>query len=79
MAGDSETYLRELVRQLPEELEGWRKAEVMAGGVDTRDLESRSMGSRLVRGLYFIGEVVDVTGWLGGASGGLRALRGLPA
>jgi predicted Rossmann fold flavoprotein len=46
--------------------EGWRKAEVMAGGVDTRDLQSRSMESRLVSGLYFIGEVVDVTGWLGG-------------
>ncbi|MBI5335538.1 MAG: NAD(P)/FAD-dependent oxidoreductase [Burkholderiales bacterium] len=51
---------------LPTGTEGWRKAEVMAGGVDTRDLESRSMGSRLVPGLYFIGEVVDVTGWLGG-------------
>ncbi|MFZ5520903.1 MAG: NAD(P)/FAD-dependent oxidoreductase [Pseudomonadota bacterium] len=51
---------------MPTGTEGWRKAEVMAGGVDTRDLESRSMGSRLVPGLYFIGEVVDVTGWLGG-------------
>ncbi|MFZ5547628.1 MAG: NAD(P)/FAD-dependent oxidoreductase [Pseudomonadota bacterium] len=46
--------------------EGWRKAEVMAGGVDTRDLSSQSMESRLQPGLYFIGEVVDVTGWLGG-------------
>ena len=46
--------------------EGWRKAEVMAGGVDTRDLDSRSLESRLVPGLHFIGEVVDVTGWLGG-------------
>jgi predicted Rossmann fold flavoprotein len=51
---------------LPTGTEGWRKAEVMAGGVDTRDLESQDMGSRLVPGLYFIGEVVDVTGWLGG-------------
>jgi len=46
--------------------EGWRKAEVTAGGVDTRDLESRSGESRLHPGLYFVGEVVDVTGWLGG-------------
>jgi len=46
--------------------EGWRKAEVMAGGVDTRDLDSQDMASKKVAGLYFIGEVVDVTGWLGG-------------
>ncbi|MCZ8235468.1 MAG: NAD(P)/FAD-dependent oxidoreductase [Inhella sp.] len=51
---------------LPTGTEGWRKAEVMAGGVDTRDLDSQSMGSKLVPGLHFIGEVVDVTGWLGG-------------
>jgi predicted flavoprotein YhiN len=38
----------------------------MAGGVDTRDIDSRTLGSRLHPGLYFIGEVVDVTGWLGG-------------
>jgi len=50
----------------PTGTEGWRKAEVMAGGVDTRDLESQGMASRLVPGLHFIGEVVDVTGWLGG-------------
>jgi len=46
--------------------EGYRKAEVTAGGVDTRELSSQSMESRRVPGLYFIGEVVDVTGWLGG-------------
>ena len=46
--------------------EGWKKAEVMAGGVDTRELGSQSMESRRVPGLHFIGEVVDVTGWLGG-------------
>ncbi|MFG6413475.1 NAD(P)/FAD-dependent oxidoreductase [Roseateles sp. DC23W] len=46
--------------------EGWRKAEVMRGGVSTRDLSSQTMESRRVPGLYFIGEVVDVTGWLGG-------------
>ncbi len=50
----------------PTGTEGWRKAEVMAGGVDTRDLESQTLASRHVPGLYFIGEVVDVTGWLGG-------------
>jgi predicted Rossmann fold flavoprotein len=46
--------------------EGWRKAEVTAGGVQTRELESKTLESRLVPGLHFIGEVVDVTGWLGG-------------
>jgi predicted Rossmann fold flavoprotein len=51
---------------VPATTEGYRKAEVTAGGVDTRDLDSRSCESRLVPGLYFIGEVVDVTGWLGG-------------
>ncbi|MEO8124842.1 MAG: NAD(P)/FAD-dependent oxidoreductase [Burkholderiales bacterium] len=50
----------------PSGSEGWRKAEVTAGGVDTRELSSRTMQSRRVPGLYFIGEVVDVTGWLGG-------------
>jgi len=51
---------------LPAGSEGYRKAEVTAGGVDTRELDSRSGESRRVPGLYFIGEVVDVTGWLGG-------------
>jgi predicted Rossmann fold flavoprotein len=46
--------------------EGYRTAEVTLGGVDTRDLDSRTMQARAVPGLYFIGEVVDVTGWLGG-------------
>ncbi|MEI7865761.1 MAG: NAD(P)/FAD-dependent oxidoreductase, partial [Chthoniobacterales bacterium] len=46
--------------------EGYPKAEVTLGGVDTRDLSSKTMESRQVAGLYFIGEVVDVTGWLGG-------------
>jgi len=50
----------------PDGSEGWRKAEVTAGGVDTRELSSQTMESKLVPGLYFIGEVVDVTGWLGG-------------
>jgi len=46
--------------------EGYPKAEVTLGGVDTRDLSSKTMEARDVPGLYFIGEVVDVTGWLGG-------------
>jgi predicted Rossmann fold flavoprotein len=45
---------------------GYNKAEVTAGGVDTRELSSKTMGAIKVPGLYFIGEVVDVTGWLGG-------------
>ncbi|MBV8503848.1 MAG: NAD(P)/FAD-dependent oxidoreductase [Paucibacter sp.] len=50
----------------PNGSEGWRKAEVMRGGVDTRELSSQSMQSKRRPGLFFIGEVVDVTGWLGG-------------
>ncbi len=46
--------------------EGWRTAEVTVGGIDTAALDSRSMAARNVPGLYFIGESVDVTGWLGG-------------
>jgi predicted flavoprotein YhiN len=46
--------------------EGYAKAEVTVGGVDTTGLDARTMESRLVPGLYFVGEVVDVTGWLGG-------------
>ncbi len=45
---------------------GYKKAEVMRGGVDTRELDQKSMQARQAPGLYFIGEVVDVTGWLGG-------------
>ena len=46
--------------------EGYRTAEVTVGGIDTRDLEAKTMQARDVPGLYFIGECVDVTGWLGG-------------
>ena len=46
--------------------EGYRTAEVTLGGVDTRDLDSKTMAARDVPGLFFIGEAVDVTGWLGG-------------
>lgn len=48
------------------ETEGWHKAEVTLGGVSTRELSSQTMEAKRVPGLYFIGEVVDVTGWLGG-------------
>ena len=64
--------LRQLAESLaawriaPAGTEGWKKAEVMAGGVDTRELDSKTMESRRAPGLHFIGEVVDVTGWLGG-------------
>ncbi len=50
----------------PAGTEGFGKAEVTLGGVDTKELSSKTMESRKVPGLYFIGEVVDVTGWLGG-------------
>ena len=53
-------------RIVPAGTEGYRTAEVTAGGVDTNDLDSRTMQARAVPGLYFIGEAVDVTGWLGG-------------
>jgi predicted Rossmann fold flavoprotein len=46
--------------------EGWTKAEVARGGVDTRGLSSRTMAATGVPGLFVIGEAVDVTGWLGG-------------
>lgn len=46
--------------------EGYRTAEVTLGGVDTSELDSRTMQAKAVPGLYFIGECVDVTGWLGG-------------
>jgi predicted Rossmann fold flavoprotein len=64
--------LLELERRLhqwtvaPAGTEGFEKAEVTAGGVDTDELSAKTMESRKVPGLYFIGEVVDVTGHLGG-------------
>ena len=48
------------------ETEGYHKAEVTLGGIDTNELSSQTMESKKVSGLFFIGEVVDVTGWLGG-------------
>lgn len=53
-------------RVRPSGSEGYRTAEVTLGGIDTKNLDSRTMAVKTVPGLYFIGEVVDVTGWLGG-------------
>jgi len=67
-----EARLREIAallhdwRVLPSGTLGYQKAEVTQGGVDTRSLSSKTMAATEVPGLYFIGEVVDVTGWLGG-------------
>jgi predicted Rossmann fold flavoprotein len=72
LADCSDKYLRrisEAVNQWrfkPAGSEGYRTAEVTLGGVDTRELDSRTMEAKAVPGLYFVGEVVDVTGWLGG-------------
>jgi predicted flavoprotein YhiN len=51
---------------IPADTEGFEKAEVTVGGLDTDELSAKTMESRKVPGLYFIGEVVDVTGHLGG-------------
>ena len=72
MAAIPDAALSELAQQLqawtlkPAGTEGYRTAEVTLGGVDTHELSSRTMESKRQAGLYFIGEVVDVTGWLGG-------------
>ena len=72
LTGASDRAFAEAERQLhswkilPETTEGFGKAEVTAGGVDPDELSARTMESRKVPGLYFIGEVVDVTGQLGG-------------
>ncbi len=68
----SDQRLRELAQSLhawelfPMGTGGYGKAEVTRGGVATEELSSRTMESKKIKGLYFIGEVVDVTGWLGG-------------
>jgi hypothetical protein len=67
-----EKQLQAIAQQLqaweltPSGTEGMRTAEVSVGGVDTRELSSKTFETRKVPGLYFIGETVDVTGWLGG-------------
>ena len=50
----------------PNGTEGYRTAEVTLGGVDTNDISSKTLEAKQAKGLYFIGEVLDVTGWLGG-------------
>lgn len=72
IADVSDTKLIKLVSAIsnwhvtPTGTEGYRTAEVTLGGIDTDGLDARTMESKSVPGLYFIGEVVDVTGWLGG-------------
>lgn len=72
LADYSDKRLRQVTARLqdwsvtPTGSEGYRTAEVTLGGVDTRALDSQTMMAKSVPGLFFIGEVVDVTGWLGG-------------
>jgi predicted Rossmann fold flavoprotein len=72
LADQSDKVLQNLADSLsrwalhPTGTEGYRTAEVTLGGVDTDGISSRTMESKTVPGLYIIGEVVDVTGWLGG-------------
>jgi predicted Rossmann fold flavoprotein len=72
LADTPDRALREVARTLqawsitPTGTEGFAKAEVTTGGIDTRDLSSRTMQATKVPGLFAIGEAVDVTGWLGG-------------
>lgn len=68
----SKDKIREIAQKLqswkikPNATEGYRTAEVTLGGVDCDELSSKTMESNKVKGLYFIGEIIDVTGWLGG-------------
>jgi predicted Rossmann fold flavoprotein len=72
LADWSDARLTDLVTRLrawhlrPSGTEGYRTAEVTVGGINTDDLSSKTMAAKSVPGLYFIGEAVDVTGWLGG-------------
>lgn len=72
IAEASDKTLRQIAQELqdwqlvPNGSEGFRKAEVTIGGVDTAELDPKTMQSKKTPGLFFIGEVVDVTGWLGG-------------
>ena len=91
LADQNDTKLRALADRLsgweltPTGSEGYRTAEVTLGGVDTDGLSSQSMMSKTTPGLYFIGEAVDVTGWLGGYnfqwawSSGVAAARDIAA
>jgi predicted Rossmann fold flavoprotein len=68
----SDKQMSEVAKQIesweikPNGTEGYRTAEVTLGGVDCTEISSKTMQSEFVGGLYFIGEVLDVTGWLGG-------------
>lgn len=72
LADTPDKTLRHLAQQIhswslvPNGTAGYKKAEVMRGGVDTRGLDQKTMEAKSVPGLFFIGEAVDVTGWLGG-------------
>lgn len=72
LADMSDAKLRAVANELnawrvkPDGTEGWRTAEVTLGGIDTDGLSSKTMEAKVAAGLYFIGECVDVTGWLGG-------------
>lgn len=91
LADQSDEELRAICDHLsdwqlvPSGSEGYRTAEVTVGGVDTDFLSSKTMMSKTVEGLYFVGECVDVTGWLGGFnfqwawSSGMAAARHLSA
>ncbi|MCP4354091.1 MAG: NAD(P)/FAD-dependent oxidoreductase [Proteobacteria bacterium] len=68
----SDKYIKELVQFFtqftikPNGTEGYRKAEITKGGVSTKELNSKTLECKNVEGLFFVGELVDVTGWLGG-------------
>jgi len=68
----SDKYIRQLVEFFenfiikPNGTEGYRKAEVTKGGISTKEINSKTLETKKVEGLYFVGELVDVTGWLGG-------------
>jgi predicted Rossmann fold flavoprotein len=72
MAEQRDKDLQQLAQALhqwhitPNGTQGYPKAEVTLGGIDTREISSKTMQSQRVQGLYFVGEVLDVTGWLGG-------------
>jgi len=72
LADLSDAKLKDVSREVhgwdihPDATEGWRTAEVTVGGISTKALSSQTMMARTVPGIYFIGECVDVTGWLGG-------------
>ena len=91
LADQSDKRLSEIINELqnwhmtPSGTEGYRTAEVTLGGVDTDALSSKTMAAKTIPSLYFIGEAVDVTGWLGGYnfqwawSSGMAAARAIAA